>query len=68
MDCDKWNHATCEINFGQDKTQMDKNMKLIAQSEEDKNNRPAEEAVEEEEDVPYYCLKCRKKRLAKEKA
>lgn len=64
MDCDKWNHATCEINFGQDK-----NMKLIAQSEEDKNNRPAGEAVEEdEEDVPYYCLKCRRKKLAKEKA
>lgn len=44
-------------------------MKLIAQSEEDKNNRPAGEAVEEdEEDVPYYCLKCRRKKLAKEKA
>jgi hypothetical protein len=62
-DCDKWNHATCEINFGQDK-----NMKNVAQKEEDNNNRPEGEALEEEDDVPYYCLKCRRKRQAKERA
>ena len=57
--CEKWNHASCEVEHG-----VDEDMKALAMievnNEEDRKNRgPGAES--EVEQGKYYCLKCRKK-------
>jgi len=66
--CDKWNHASCEIAYGQDE-----DMKRVAEEEEKaeekrKQNPDAEEEIESDSNDDYFCLKCRKNRKTANKS
>ena len=58
--CDKWNHASCEIELGEDEE-----MKALAideeKLEEDRKNREPDAVSEDNDSKDYFCLKCRKK-------
>jgi len=80
-DCKKWNHTDCEVKEGKDKemrevaAQLNKlieleNQKELEAAEKAKNGEEqsatSNKVDEDENEAPYYCLKCRKQKAAEE--
>jgi hypothetical protein len=65
--CEKWNHTDCEIKLG-----TDKGMREVALEQNEQAARKdadgEAQADSEHKDKPYWCLKCRRAKAAKEKA
>lgn len=66
-DCKKWNHTDCELLQGTDKEMrevaLDLNKQVALENAGVQKELPSSQ---EEEEKPYWCLKCRKHKAAEE--